>query len=81
MAFNHGKFNDRVLTILISQDVMPSGLISDSIDIAVIGSGPHTLTLVTHVLEKRKHLRDRVRVFDPSGAWQDLSWGLTMELG
>ena len=48
---------------------MPSNLISDSIDIAVIGSGPHALTLITHILEKRKHLRDRIRVFDPSGSW------------
>ncbi len=55
--------------ILILQCVMPSGLISDSIDIAVIGSGPHALTLITHILEKRKYLRDRIRVFDPSGAW------------
>lgn len=48
---------------------MPSGLISESIDIAIIGSGPHALTLVTHLLEKRKHLRDRIQVFDPSGGW------------
>ncbi len=48
---------------------MPSGLTSDSIDIAVIGSGPHALTVITHILEKRKHLRDRIRVFDPSGRW------------
>ncbi len=48
---------------------MSSGLTSDSIDIAIIGSGPHALTVITHILEKRKHLRDRIRVFDPSGAW------------
>jgi cation diffusion facilitator CzcD-associated flavoprotein CzcO len=55
--------------ILILHRLMPSGLISDSIDIAIIGAGPHALTLVTHVLEKRQQLRDRIRVFDPSGAW------------
>jgi hypothetical protein len=39
------------------------------IDIAVIGAGPQALTLVTHVLQKKAKLRDRIRVFDPSGAW------------
>ena len=68
-TFNLGKFNDRMIMILILQRVMPSGLPTDSIDIAIIGGGPHALTLVTHVLEKRKQLRDRIRVFDSSGAW------------
>ena len=58
-----------MIMILILQRVMPSGLPTDSIDIAIIGGGPHALTLVTHVLEKRKQLRDRIRVFDSSGAW------------
>ncbi|MGF1538580.1 MAG: FAD/NAD(P)-binding protein [Elainellaceae cyanobacterium] len=38
-------------------------------DIAVIGAGPQALTLVTHLLQKKAKLRDRIRVFDPSGTW------------
>jgi cation diffusion facilitator CzcD-associated flavoprotein CzcO len=40
-----------------------------SIDIAIIGAGPHSLTLVTHLLQKRKAMQGRFLVFDPSGAW------------
>jgi len=39
------------------------------IDIAVIGAGPQALTLVTHVLQKKAKLRNRIQVFDPSGSW------------
>ncbi|MEM6838932.1 MAG: FAD/NAD(P)-binding protein [Cyanobacteria bacterium P01_C01_bin.120] len=39
------------------------------IDIAVIGAGPQALTLVTHILQKKAKLRDRIQVFDPSGTW------------
>lgn len=38
-------------------------------DIAIIGAGPQALTLVTHVLQKKEKLRDRLQVFDPSGTW------------
>ena len=46
-------------------------------DIAVIGAGPQALTLVTHLLQKKKKMRDRLsaglcpgfQVFDPSGTW------------
>lgn len=38
-------------------------------DIAIVGAGPHALTLVTHLLQKRKHLHSRFLVFDPSGTW------------
>ncbi|MDB9526302.1 FAD/NAD(P)-binding protein [Oscillatoria sp. CS-180] len=38
-------------------------------DIAVIGAGPQALTLVTHVLQKKAKLRDRIQVLDPSGSW------------
>jgi cation diffusion facilitator CzcD-associated flavoprotein CzcO len=37
-----------------------------SIDIAIIGAGPQALTLVTHLLQKKKSMRDRLMVFDPS---------------
>jgi cation diffusion facilitator CzcD-associated flavoprotein CzcO len=39
------------------------------IDIAIVGAGAHALTLVTHLLQKRRTLGDRVLAFDPSGEW------------
>jgi cation diffusion facilitator CzcD-associated flavoprotein CzcO len=39
------------------------------IDIAVIGAGPHAMTVVTHLLQKRQQLRQRLLVFDPNGTW------------
>jgi len=39
------------------------------IDIAIIGAGPHALTLATHLLQKRKQMLTRFIVFDPSGIW------------
>ncbi len=41
----------------------------DSIDLAIVGAGPHALTLVTHLLHKKKSMRGRFLVFDPSGQW------------
>lgn len=38
-------------------------------DIAIIGAGPQALTLVTHMLQKKAALRNRIQVFDPSGTW------------
>jgi FAD-NAD(P)-binding len=38
-------------------------------DIAIIGAGPHSLTLVTHLLQKKSNLRSKITVFDPSGTW------------
>ena len=40
-----------------------------SIDLAIVGAGPHALTLVTHLLQKKKSMRGRFIVFDPSGMW------------
>jgi cation diffusion facilitator CzcD-associated flavoprotein CzcO len=40
-----------------------------NIDIAIIGGGPHALTLATHLLQKRKTMRGRFWVFDPGGTW------------
>ncbi|MBW4621229.1 MAG: lysine N(6)-hydroxylase/L-ornithine N(5)-oxygenase family protein [Cyanosarcina radialis HA8281-LM2] len=40
-----------------------------AIDIAVIGAGIHSLTLVAHLLQKRRHMRQKLWVFDPSGEW------------
>ncbi|MCC3593444.1 FAD/NAD(P)-binding protein [Microcoleus sp. PH2017_28_MFU_U_A] len=39
------------------------------IDLAVVGAGPHALTLVTHLLQKCQKKRDKFWVFDPSGGW------------
>lgn len=39
-------------------------------DIAIIGAGPQALTLVTHLLQKKAKLRQRIQVFDPSGGWR-----------
>lgn len=38
-------------------------------DIAIIGAGPHSLTLVSHILQKKSNLRSKITVFDPSGTW------------
>lgn len=38
-------------------------------DIAIIGAGPQALTLVTHLLQKKKSMRNRFVVLDPSGGW------------
>ncbi|MEB3831829.1 FAD/NAD(P)-binding protein [Phormidium sp. CCY1219] len=46
-----------------------SALIPCEIDIAIIGAGPQALTLVAHLLQKRKSMRRRFVVFDPSGGW------------
>ena len=39
------------------------------IDLAIIGAGPHALTLVTHLIQKRQKIRSKIAVFDPSGKW------------
>jgi cation diffusion facilitator CzcD-associated flavoprotein CzcO len=44
-------------------------VLPDSIDLAIVGAGPHALTLVTHLLQKKKSMRGRFLVFDPSGTW------------
>lgn len=39
------------------------------IDIAIVGAGPQSLTLITHILHKKPKLRPHILVFDPSGQW------------
>ncbi|MDY6782242.1 MAG: FAD/NAD(P)-binding protein [Cyanobacteriota bacterium] len=39
------------------------------VDIAIVGAGPQALTLVTHLLQKKKSMRHRFAVIDPSGDW------------
>jgi cation diffusion facilitator CzcD-associated flavoprotein CzcO len=43
--------------------------VPSQIDFAIVGAGPHALTLVTHLLQKCKQLSHRFLVFDPSGTW------------
>jgi len=43
--------------------------IPDFIDTAIVGAGPHGLTLLTHLLQKNKKMRRKMLVFDPSGSW------------
>lgn len=39
------------------------------VDLAIVGAGPQALTLVTHLLQKKKSMRNRFVVLDPSGEW------------
>lgn len=39
------------------------------IDLAIVGGGPHALTLVTHLLQKRPGMRNKFLVFDPNSRW------------
>lgn len=39
------------------------------VDIAIVGAGPQALTLVTHLLQKKKSMRNRFVVLDPAGDW------------
>ncbi|MDF5711749.1 MAG: FAD/NAD(P)-binding protein [Nostoc sp. S4] len=43
--------------------------VPETIDLAIIGAGPHALTLTTHLLQKRQSIRGKFSVFDPSGKW------------
>lgn len=49
--------------------VIAAFALPDSIDLAIVGAGPQALTLVTHLLQKKKSMRGRFLVFDPSGTW------------
>jgi len=42
---------------------------TNNIDLAIVGAGPHALTLTTHLLRKRQSFRGKFSVFDPSGMW------------
>ena len=50
---------------------MPDALFAlpASIDLAIVGAGPHALTLVTHLLQKKQSMRNRFVVLDPAGDW------------
>ncbi|MEL6250188.1 MAG: FAD/NAD(P)-binding protein, partial [Cyanobacteria bacterium J06627_15] len=40
-----------------------------AVDLAIVGAGPQSLTLVTHLLQKKKSMRHRFVVLDPAGTW------------
>jgi cation diffusion facilitator CzcD-associated flavoprotein CzcO len=42
---------------------------TNKIDIAIVGGGPHALTLATHLLQKRSRMRNKFLVFDPNSRW------------
>jgi len=56
------------LLIVLSLDPLV-GKIPETVDITIIGAGPQALTLVTHLLQKKASLRDRLAVFDRTGTW------------
>lgn len=47
----------------------PSNGTVDKVDVAIIGAGPQALTLVTHLLQKKKSMHKRFVVLDPAGDW------------
>ncbi|MCX7596676.1 MAG: lysine N(6)-hydroxylase/L-ornithine N(5)-oxygenase family protein [Fischerella sp.] len=47
---------------------IPSSLPAKT-DLAIIGAGPHALTLVAHLLQKRQTMGGRIIVFDKGGKW------------
>jgi hypothetical protein len=51
--------------------IVASVALPDFIDLAIVGAGPHALTLVAHLLQKKKSIRGRFVVFDPSGTWMN----------
>ena len=63
--------------IFCSLRCLLKGMVQSQTDIAVIGAGPQALTLITHLLQKNKPMRERLsagfspgfQVFDPSGTW------------
>lgn len=46
-----------------------TALSNGTVDIAIIGAGPHALTLVTHLLQKKQSMGNRFVVLDPAGDW------------
>jgi hypothetical protein len=44
-------------------------MLNNYTDLAIIGAGPQTLTLITHLFQKKKQWNRKIRIFDPSGRW------------
>lgn len=49
--------------------MVAAATLSRTIDLAIVGAGPQALTLVTHLLQKKKSMRNRFVVLDPAGDW------------
>lgn len=50
-------------------ETSPTATLPESIDIAIVGAGPQALTLATHLIQKKKSMRERFVAIDPAGAW------------
>ncbi|MGK7911047.1 MAG: FAD/NAD(P)-binding protein [Synechococcus sp.] len=50
-------------------DLPKSANLPESIDIAIVGAGPQALTLATHLIQKKKSMRERFVAIDPAGEW------------
>ncbi|MEM6445723.1 MAG: FAD/NAD(P)-binding protein [Cyanobacteria bacterium P01_D01_bin.123] len=50
-------------------ETSPTATLPESIDIAIVGAGPQALTLATHLIQKKKLMRERFVVIDPAGTW------------
>ncbi|MEB3356426.1 MAG: hypothetical protein VKK04_06845 [Synechococcales bacterium] len=57
-------FSATLLFSIMRSPIEPSPL-PKSVDIAIVGAGPQALTLVTHLLQKKKTMRNR----DPQLRW------------
>lgn len=51
------------------RSLVRSSALPQVVDIAIVGAGPQALTLVTHLLQKKKSMQNRFVVLDPSGEW------------
>lgn len=58
-----------ILKIILDTMIIEQSFFPNYIDTAIIGAGPHSLTLVAHLLQKSKKFYNKFLVFDPSGDW------------
>jgi cation diffusion facilitator CzcD-associated flavoprotein CzcO len=58
-----------ILNILTDTMTIDKFLLPSYVDTAIVGSGPHALTLAAHLLQKSKKSYGKFLVFDPSGIW------------
>lgn len=57
------------MSLPVAPQSWPPAVDVASVDIAIVGAGPQALTLVTHLLQKKKAMRNRFVVIDPAGTW------------
>lgn len=58
-----------ILSSMLMRSPLEVPSLPSSVDIAIVGAGPQALTLVTHLLQKKKSRRNRFVVLDPAGDW------------